>query len=248
MAGGIEARAFPFDQGRRDKFDPQPTDIFDKTDPNLGGDEWDELLEWLGKQRLVFHNAKFDLHHMKNGTRHFYGVELEQATVWDTMIVQPLLDPLTSPALKTTAARLWGSAEAAEQAEVQRALRAQGTGLTERFDLVDWSILGPYAAQDARLTLRLAEVQMRRLETDDAHLAPLAEREIALMRVLYKMEQRGIGFDGDRCKRNAEVMRAAKVELEKALPFKATLPAAKAYFYGTLGIIRQDQPTPGREP
>jgi len=236
LAKGITAYAFPFDQGRISEKTGQTQSAFDQ-DINLDREQWAHLMYWLSKQQLVFHNAKFDLHMLREGTREWGGVDLLDQTMWDTQLVQPLLDPLQSSGLKPTCSRLFGEGVAQEQHDVQAALKKQGTGLTKRFDLVDWAIVGPYAAQDAALTLRLAEVQWRRLETDDQHLAVLADREIQLMKVLYKMEQRGIGYDAERAEKSAEILRKLKAELEEQLPFKPTIPAAKAYYYGTLGII-----------
>ena len=243
LFNGITSFAFPFDQGRAHDKIGTTQSIFDQIDdPNLDDVQFYQLLAWLGQQRLVFHNAKFDLHHLTNGTRHWKGRDLEPATVWDTMLAQPLLDPLQSVALKATCSRIFGESVAKEQVEVQKALKKQGTGLTKRFDLLDWEIIRPYAAQDAALTLLLFENQQRRLETDDAALAHLVEREINLMRVLYKMEQRGIGFDKAAIGAAAESLRARKAEIEATLPFKPTLPAAKGYFFGSkdaggLGIL-----------
>ena len=243
LYNGITGFAFPFDQGRAHEKIGTTQSIFDQIDdPNLDDVQFYQLLEWLAKQRLVFHNAKFDLHHLSNGTRHWQGRDLEPATIWDTMLAQPLLDPLQSVALKATCSRLFGENVAKEAAEVQKALKRQGTGLTKRFDLLDWDVIKPYATQDAVLTLLLFETQQRRLETDDAPLAHLIEREIDLMRVLYKMEKRGIGFDADSTRRNAEILKTKKAEIEATLPFKPTLPAAKGYFYGLkedggLGIL-----------
>ena len=73
-SGETVSRALPFDQGIRDKVPGRTPELF--ADPNLGSAEWSELLVWLGRQRLVFHNAKFDLHLMRAGTRQFGGRDL----------------------------------------------------------------------------------------------------------------------------------------------------------------------------
>jgi DNA polymerase-1 len=236
LEAGIVGFAFPFDQGRFAEKTGTTASPFDE-DINLDRDEWAHLMFWLSKQQLVFHNAKFDLHMLAEGTREWGGVDLVAQTIWDTQITHQLFEPLLTSGLKPTCARLFGEHVAQEQHDVQTALRKQGTGLTKRYDLLDWSVVGPYATQDAMLTYRLAEWQWRRLETDDQHLAVLADREVELMKVLYKMEKRGIGFDAKRAEKSADILRALKVELENELPFKPTIPAAKAYYYGELGLI-----------
>jgi DNA polymerase I-like protein with 3'-5' exonuclease and polymerase domains len=236
LAAGIVSHAFPFDQGRYAEKTGTTESAFD-IDYNLEQSEWAFLLQWLTKQKIVMHNAKFDLHMMRTGTRHWEGVDLVNQVVWDTQVTHNLFEPLLTSSLKPTSARLFGEGVVQESRDIQNALRKQGTGLTKRYDLVDWSIVGPYAAQDTALTLRLYEWQMRRLETDDEHLGVLAQREVDLMKVLYKMETRGIGFDADRAEQSASKLRALKIKLQEQLPFKPTLPAAKQYYFGDLGLI-----------
>jgi DNA polymerase I-like protein with 3'-5' exonuclease and polymerase domains len=236
LGAGIVTYAFPFDQGRYAEKTGTTESAFD-VDYNLDQTEWEFLLQWLTKHNLIMHNAKFDLHMLRTGTRHWTGVNLVDQVIWDTQVTHNLFEPLLTSSLKPTSARLFGEDVVQESRDIQNALRKQGTGLTKRYDLVDWSIVGPYAAQDTALTLRLYEWQQRRLETDDQHLGVLAQREVDLMKVLYKMETRGIGFDAERAEQSASKLRALKIKLQEQLPFKPTLPAAKQYYFGDLGLI-----------
>src|SRR5688572_8915573 len=85
-------RAFPFDQGRRDKQAQGVLDLWG--DPNLGRTEWVALLAWLAQRPLIFHNAPFDLRMLEAGTRHFTGRDLRSQLMWGTSICQKELDPL----------------------------------------------------------------------------------------------------------------------------------------------------------
>ena len=56
-------------------------------DRNLGEPEWNELLDWLSRQWLEFHNAEIDLYHLRKGVRQWPGRNLGTALKWDTLAV-----------------------------------------------------------------------------------------------------------------------------------------------------------------
>jgi DNA polymerase-1 len=228
-SGAEHAYAWPFNQGDRNP--EQPTLGFEP-DPNLPKSEWDALLSWLVNQRLVMHNAKFDMHMLRIGTAEWEGVELENRVVWDTMLVNKELDPIHLTGLKPTAVRL-GIGEDVEQGKVKEYLRKNHLG--QQYDMVPWDVIEPYAINDALYTLRLWTMQIGRVAEGEADRAQI-EREMEMMRVLYKLETRGIAFDSTSCLKVAGELRIEQQRLETLLPFDNTVPAAKKFFYDRMGI------------
>jgi DNA polymerase-1 len=244
--------AFPFDQGVTNTGKPEDTgqqSFFDQND-NLDRGEWEALLKWLelvGPNGFIFHNAKFDLHMMFAGVRRWpkVGIDLARWLLWDTQNVCHLAWPQSrTTSLKPTAKRLWGIKETTESELVQTYLR-QAKLPAGRWDLVPWDVIAPYAQQDARLTYRLYKHQMHLLETDQ--LAPWMsalddneltakesiDRRLAVTLMLYRVEQRGLPFDGVRAAEIGKTIDLKVAELQQRLPFKPpTLPMAKHYWFG----------------
>lgn len=239
-SNGVVSYAFPFDQGETTGKSPvAQMDLFNDPDElNLDEAEWDYLLMWLGRQVLVAHNAKFDLHHTRSGTRSWSGVDLEDRVYWCTMVAQSVIDPIGSQALKEVAERLRLEGDGVEGGErdkemaVKSYLKGQRKkGNKSRYDLVPWDILGPYAAKDAVLCLLLWRWQQERCDMGRANVERVLFK-IEVMRVLYRMERRGLGYDAAESMKTATELRRRQREIEKLLPFRATLPAAKAWFFG----------------
>lgn len=229
----IEAHAFAFDQGERPDKRAQQT-LTLEVDPNLPESEWHALCAWLTRRRLVAHNTKFDLHMTTTGTRHWPGVDLVDNAVWDTMLGCRELWPLEPTALKPTAERLslLGGGERDDEAVLKQALKSGKKG--KRYDLIAWETMEPYATRDAVLCLLLYLHQLELFEYGFA-LMPLMQREFAVMKGLYKIEQRGIGYDSVASLAAAKDLDVAQVELAKQLPFAPTINAAKRYFFGSKG-------------
>lgn len=216
-------------------------------DENLGKAEWDDLMRWLRLAGeyvgLLAHNDKFDLHHTANGTRHFEGTDLDRWVAWDSMLACPILWPTTSIALKPTAVREFDDVEAEEAQAVRDALVTAKKlyGLTgdnsTRYDLLPWAIIGPYAAEDAILALRLAKLQTTMFEEGLARWRD-AERQLDYMRVLYRMERRGFGpLDVERATTVAEAIEKRVAQLEQMMPFQPpTDYRAKEYYFDQLGL------------
>lgn len=219
------ALALPFGQG------PSQQDRQD-----LGWAEWDRLIEWMSRQDLVAHNAKFDLAMMRAGAKAGYpGIDLVDRIVWDTQIVSPLIWPHESSALKETASRLWGIEQADEQEVVKQALKSNPVGQRKRYDLLAWDVIGPYAVKDAELTLRLYRQQVTEIGLRD-DLVDLVAMEIELMRTLTKMEQRGVGFDVAGCAGQSLKLRAELERIDSELPYKPTPAGAAKYLFADLAL------------
>ena len=214
----LHSAMFPFDQGLVTPLGPK-TDIpvsmqrskkrriqeslFPEDEaPNLPPHDYLALMEWLTQFRLVFHNAKFDVEMLQSGLR---GKEDKRSRLprlvdniyWDTQVMCLVLWPWAKSSLKPTMMRLCGE----QEGEAQRALEKWVKAHDMRYDLAPWSLLGPYADYDPRLTIRLAVLQD--LAMREGELAPpweleeIFKREVALARTLTRMESRGVGWDID---------------------------------------------------
>lgn len=242
----IEAYAFPFDQGSANKGESQ-IGLFEEEEGrvNLPRDEWEALLDWLARQDLLNQNMKFDLHIIRAGTREWPGRCLLDQTVWDTMLASRDLNPLESTSLKPTAARLglMGGGEQDEEKVIKTWLKAYAkrrkvpySTIQGRYDLIPWSVIEPYVTKDAVMALKLWAVQLERIEQGEADLR-LIQREIEVMKVLYRMEVRGIGFDSARSLEAADILETQARKVAKRLPFEPTLEAAKHYWFKQKGVM-----------
>lgn len=230
----IHADAFPFDQGVRDKLPVAQDSLFLTDDPNLGEAEWRELHRWLEDKRLVFHNAKFDLHMMRTGTRYWDGWELEGQYHWDTMVVQRVLDPAHPVGLDVTAKRLWGDTSKSDTgSQLAAALKRHKV---KRYDLVPWDDIRDYAANDAELTLRLYEDQQVRIDEGEVP-ASWVRLELDLTRVLYLLEARGMQYDFAGSVEAAGLLTERADMIAATLPFHPTPNGAKDWFYTKGGHI-----------
>jgi len=243
--------AFPYDQGTSGTGKAEDTgqaSFFDEQ-VNLDRDEWVALLRWLTMlgytkgRYLVMHNAKFDLHMMNAGVRRWpdTGMDLSTWLLWDTQNVCHLAWPESrTTSLKPTSKRLWGIAETNESESVKTYLRKSKLP-NGRWDLVPWDIIAPYAQQDARLTYRLYRHQHALMTS--GLLAPwigepeaiyqAIKRRLDVTLMLYRVERRGLPFNGPRAAEIGETIDVMTEDLKKKLPFLPhTLPMAKHYWFG----------------
>lgn len=231
---------------------------------NLDIVQWTALCTWLVQVgRLVgltAHNAKFDIHLMQAGLREWpgRGVDLMPWVDWDTQggadiwvgwRTSDVGKPTTS--LKPNAAWLWGEHEGDEKKVISAYLKKNKLP-KGRWDLMPWRTVAKYADQDARLTARYRrwqEVEQKRIKSASvgeqyaergwkAGYSPVAfERRMETMRMLTKVERRGLPF-------NAQLARETVVELEARierveailadqLGGQVTLPMAKHYWFGS---------------
>lgn len=240
----IVSVAWPFDQGTEGKPESHGQATLWPEAENLDLDEWVALLDWLelvgSYYGLDAHNAKFDLEKMRVGVRRWPGVgrELEHCVVWDSQNVNDLLWRLHPTSLKPTVARLFGK-EWADEAEVVKKYLQRAKLPAGRWDLMPWDAIGKYADTDARITCMLKLRQRIEIERNGAgnwlgdidQVYDKIERRLEVMKVLYRMERRGVPYDevssreaGIECRQRAEVV-------AKDLPFRPTLEAAKHYFF-----------------
>lgn len=219
--------AWPFDQGTRDKQAQPQLDLYG--DPNLDRDEWEALLGWLSQQRLIFHNGKHDLAQLRVGTRHWAGLELEGAFWWDTMVAAREIWPIDSVGLDAVSKRL-GIGEKTELGKKRGVSKG-------RYDLYEWDQIDKYAANDPWLTYQLWEAELEAIDQGQGD-RKIIDHRMDVLRVLYHMERRGMCYDSRGSRTEAAKIGALIKQLEAQLPFQpATLPAAKAYFFGTAGVL-----------
>lgn len=223
--------------------------------PNRSSAAWNHLVLWLQRQQLVLQNAKHDCLQFLAGQRNrpidgteifadplpWNGgrIDLMPSVVWDTMLASGQLWPGYPVGLKDTAVRLHlgeslGILEGDEAAEAEALGPWKGPRTDPRYDLIPWFVLGPYAARDAELTYILYEYQQAQL---NSQLQIRCEEEFALLRTLYGMERRGMGFDKAGCLHESRKLDKLIADAATAVPFKGgtgrpTAPAAVKYFFG----------------
>lgn len=230
----VVSAAFPFDQGVRDKV-PQAT-LSLAADPNLPEEEWRYLLAWLGRHRLVFMNAKYDLMMLRAGTRHWSGVELEESYVYDIGLGSRELDPTDDVGLDAQARRRQVGDGTGKDERFKLALAEVRKRFGEkRYDLVEWDAMEGYAAKDAELTTRLAMDQIQRVSEGEGNVRAL-DRAHALSRVLYAMERRGMEYDVATSLDCCDMIEKRKSEIADGLPFKPGVNSAKHYFFQVAGV------------
>jgi len=227
---------------------------------NFGVQGWRDLCEFL-VSRVDFFNAKYDMWIMLAGLRNGAhaacdprcvgwqhakgclnaGVDLSGQLGRDVMLWESIVDPVQKASLDNVAHKFFGERK---DNGIEEGLKANGVGLGKRYDLVAWDIAGKYAAKDADLTCRavMREDSMRDMGEIDFKDFPIIEREHEKCLTLFRMEQRGVGFDADLCAEQAVKMHAEVATLVGQLPFTANSIAAGKYFFGSpesggLGIM-----------
>jgi DNA polymerase-1 len=146
------------------------------------------------------------------------------------MLAAWVLDPLERIGLDEQALiHLEDDGKKVTKAAINPFLKKNGN----RYDLVPWSVMEPYAKSDVELTLKLFEQQQERLDGEDSFLRPQCEFEIQeVMPVLVKMAQRGIGYNAARSKIEAARAMAAMSKIDRELPFRPATPAkARLWFF-----------------
>lgn len=235
--GEYRSAAYPFDQGERDKIPTLQFDIFNMgEDPNLGREDWEALLDWLAGRRISYTNAKYDMTMMRTGTRHWPGRDLEEWLWWDTMIASRTLEP-TEPAGLDATARRYGVGQKDGRDELVAWLTAKRYKRT-RYDLAPWDIVQPYVTVDSLMTHKCVQHQLDMIAKDNRQRdLEEIQRELELLKVLYRMEQRGIGYDHERSLAAAELLEQRAAEIQAKMPFDCSnRRAVHDYFFKELGL------------
>jgi DNA polymerase-1 len=146
------------------------------------------LLHWLSKQKLILHNASFDLQFIKN----YFGVDLLPALHCDTMLLAHFNDEnKLSYGLKELGAELLGADAKEEQTILKEHLKSKGAGPKE-FYKADLDIIAKYARKDVDLTMRLYNILTPELKNPDLFYNEIME---VYKEVVIPMQARGVQFD-----------------------------------------------------
>ena len=138
---------------------------------------------------VVFHNAKFDLHFLRQN-----GVRIARDKVHDTQTMAHLVDPGNRIGLKDVSCRLVDPEAASGQSELKKAMSVnKWTWATVPHDLPAFWV---YAALDTVLTAHLYEQLRPQVVTT---YNELYEVEMAAMHVIAEMEVRGARIDLEYC-------------------------------------------------
>lgn len=248
----IVSAAWPFDQGIAGK--PEDTGQYTlwPDAENLEKDQWVALLDWLelvGQDvGLDMHNALFDVQMFSVGCRLWPELvkRFLDLIAWDSQNVNHLLWPLQphpetgSPttSLKPTSQVLFG-VEAADESKLVQAYLKKKRLPAGRWDLMPWDIVGPYADKDARLTSMLKLRQIYEIEHgagnwigDYDAVMDKVTRRLEVMKVLCRMEWRGLPFPEVESRDAGDLCRQRAALIAERLPFEPTDNEAKNFFFG----------------
>lgn len=243
----VVSMAWPFDQGREGKAEDNGQIEFDLfASENLERGEWDALCQFLlytgERQGLTAHYATFDIEKMRVGCRRWpgVGVDLTDVVDWDTGLTNRMLWPLERAGLKETLTRLYGAGWD-DESKIVKAYLKKHRFPSGRWDLIPWDIIGTYANKDARGTAMLqARQQFDILNRVEGTWFPAAadvmravDRRSQVMRVLTRMEWRGLPYDEVDSRLAAEQCEERAISITDDLPFNPTDEQAKQFFFGT---------------
>lgn len=138
------------------------------------------------KRTIVGQNLKYDLHVLAN-----HGIEVN-AQLHDTMLQSYLLDAAGSRHDMDTLALKHLGVQTIKFADVAGKGKAQ-----LGFEKVPLDKAGPYAAEDADITLQLHQQLWPQLEKNERLKQLYFEVEIPLLRVLMRIEQNGVSVDAE---------------------------------------------------
>jgi len=230
----LKTIALPFDQGERDKTSANPQlDMFAQAqDPNLSREEWQQLLDWLQTQRIVYHNAEYDQIMMHTGTREWAGVDLSSQLEWCTMLIGGVLDPTEPRGLDVASKR--AGFEGKQGVEALQGWLQQRKYKKYRYDLAPWDLVEDYVTSDVEMAAHLCRSQKQRVA--ELGWEDRVRRELDLCNVLYWMERRGLAYDDTGSREAGDLLLRKAQEIEDRMPFKADIGAAKKYFFGEQGL------------
>lgn len=162
------------------------------------------------KVSKVLHNAKYDIHVLRN-----YGISLNNVSM-DTMLASYIDDPANKHGLKSLAMQKF-------QYVMTEYQELAGKGKNQiTLDKVEVEKVAQYANIDSSMTLKLANYYAGKL--DDKQQDLLYNMEIPLMLVLVDMERAGIGLDTGYLKELSVQLAASIEKLEEQIYEVANYP------------------------
>lgn len=175
---------------------------------NVGRQWLPRLFDVLRPKPLIWHNRKFDMHSLR--TLGIDPLEL-QGPQHDTLILAHLVN------------EEWFSFELDALAKnLLKDSKRDGDPVKKYGELWGWQnipveLMAPYGSYDAFLTLKLKQYLWPLLVSQ--RLESVYQRESDFTRVLYKMEQRGIGVNKDLSRSMAERGRSRMGTIQRSLKF-----------------------------
>lgn len=170
--------------------------------------DWAGLVkEILGayRGRMVFHNAKFDLHFLETN-----GVRLDRSLIHDSRAMAHILAPNLPSGLKPTSERLIHPAAGSGQSELKLAMmKGKWSWRTVPIDLPQYWV---YAALDPVLTARLAERLYPKIQ---ASYQRVYDTEVAVAITLTDMERRGIKIDRELCETASDSLKLYVAQMDQ---------------------------------
>ena len=177
---------------------------------NGGNLEEEIVLRWLKstfenhKGTMVFHNALYDVGWLKRE-----GVELT-CPLRDTMFAAPLFDENRwSYSLNNLGMDFL--AESKDETLLKTAAKAWGVNPKGGMWALPAKYVGPYAEQDAVLTLKLWKIFKSRIEIEG--LQTIYDLECDLIPLLIEMRWRGVRIDTDRAEQTSEQLSKKEQQL-----------------------------------
>ena len=166
------------------------------------GKEWDETVETVSTMlidcdKIIMHNAKFDIQKL---CRLGIPFSVFENKFEDTQALAHLINEQQSTSLKYLARTVLG--EETDEDEVLKVWRRKNKIKKEEgYEPIPHEILAPYAAKDAKFTLRLYEVLWNRMPKD---LQALYDIEKSLTISLLGIEARGLKVNRDYVKQQRQ--------------------------------------------
>lgn len=165
------------------------------------------LKEQLSRPRQVkiFHNALYDLGWLRRT-----GIDV-LGPVHDTMLAAPLIDENRKSYSLDNLGKDWVG-ERKDERLLNEACLAWGLGTGSKAKSNMWKLpamfVGPYAEQDAALTLKLYDYCLKELERQE--LLHVFDMECRLLPMLLEMRWRGVRVDVDKAGRMGEEFKATR--------------------------------------
>ncbi|MCW9014893.1 MAG: DNA polymerase I [Gammaproteobacteria bacterium] len=175
-----------------------PTQLSEET--VLGGLK--PLLEDASKAKLG-QNLKYDIHVLANHGIHLQGI------AHDTMLESYVLDSTKRHDMDSMASRFLNH-------QTIHFEDVAGKGAKQlTFNQIDLEQAGPYAAEDADITLRLHHYLQQQLEQDAALKQVYDTIELPLMPVIQRIEQNGVKVDVDMLAKQSRELAERMLEIEQ---------------------------------
>jgi DNA polymerase-1 len=160
------------------------------------------LLEDAGKAKIG-QNLKYDAHVLENHGIHMQGI------AEDTMLESYVLDSTQRHDMDSMALRVLGH-------ETIHFEDIAGKGAKQlTFNQIDLEQAGPYAAEDADITLQIHQKLSAQLQAEKKLLSVYRDIELPLLPVLQKIERNGVKVDVPMLKKQSKQLTQRIIEIEK---------------------------------